>query len=83
MASDLSFRVDRHTRRFTPFIGHWTGTIGVNQDGSVFVMGHYAGFAAELVGPRATRAPQLSINQVTREIANPRHCQLGPRRSLD
>ena len=25
---------DRHTRRFAPLIGHWTETVGVNQDGA-------------------------------------------------
>ena len=72
MAIDGIFRVDRHTRRFAPFIGHWTVTIGVNQDGSVLVIYHLNGHAADLAGVRANLAAHLSNNAFFRGIAHPR-----------
>ena len=64
--------IDRHTRRFAPQIGHWTDSIFLNQDGSVGVMLHLGGLAADLAGARAILAAHLSNNQLARNVSDPR-----------
>ena len=64
--------IDRHTRRFAPQIGHWNDSIFLNQDGSVGVMLHLGGLAADLAGARAIVAAHLSNNQLARNVADPR-----------
>jgi type IV secretion system protein VirB4 len=64
-------RSDRHTRRFAPQTGHLTDSIFVNQDGSVGVMYQLAGLA-ELAGARPISAAHMSLNQLMRNIADPR-----------
>src|SRR4051794_16453149 len=55
-----------------PQIGHWDRHIGINQDGSVFVMWHVAGLAADLAGVRAIIAAHMRDNQLDRSVADPR-----------
>lgn len=63
---------DKHTLRFLPHIGHWSRDVGINQDGSVFVMFHLAGLAADLAGARAVVASHMRDNQLDRNISDPR-----------
>ena len=63
---------DRHTRRFLPQIGHWTSTICVNQDGSIFAIYHLSGFAADLAGVRAILSAHMRDNYLATSIAHPR-----------
>ena len=63
---------DRFARRFMPQIGHWDRHIGINQDGSVFVMLHAAGLNADLAGVRATIAAHMRDNQLDRGVSDPR-----------
>ena len=70
--SDRNVRGDRHTRRFAPFVGHWTDTVGVNQDGAIVAGFHATGHAADLAGVRANLAAHLRDNAMARGIADPR-----------
>lgn len=63
---------DRYVRRFLPQIGHWTATIGILQDGSLFAIRHLAGHDADLSGVRATVGLHLNANALARGISDPR-----------
>ena len=61
----------RHTRKFLPFIGHWSPTIGVNQDGSGVAVYHIAGHHADLAGVHANMTRHISYNAMLHGLTDP------------
>ncbi len=63
---------NRFLRRFRPQVGHWSATIGLNQDGSAFAVYHMSGMAAELAEVQAIIGDKQSSNYLSLDIADPR-----------
>lgn len=63
---------DSFARLYLPLIGHWEIATGITQDGSLLVVLHVGGQAAELASADAIMATRDRFNMIARNIADPR-----------